>query len=452
MTELTLIFLAIAAAMFGGIVAYSMRQQRSMEKRNKVDYVDPLRADLEAQKKADVAVTQSSNGVGQAHSEKVNVETTLIENAQAESALTQSGLESKAGLGTSSSTDTRNNSGQLNDSARAAARVEPKLTTGSAPAKKSAPGCGTDLGSPVPSAVAEPVSAPVTAGSAGSNSPRVDANSSIVTELVARVKNHEPIEQQELLALFRRHDFNFHRKVHIYGLNQLTDLWRDIEYELPSARFVELGVAIQLADREGAMSKKELHDFQQMALDFSNKFDAPFEFSMDIDEALAQAQMLDQIGRRYDSMAVLNVVPRTKVGFRMADIESCARDLMMSTDKNGIFVKTKGQKNNLAVLYRLACTDGSGHFGISVGTMAPVHDLVIYMNVPAIVQPDNVFQDMVKDANDLATWLDGKVVDRNGRAMTQRLYSVLMQQISDIVYSMQQDGLTPGDIVSKKLF
>jgi FtsZ-interacting cell division protein ZipA len=448
MTELTLIFLAIAAVLFGGIVAYSMRQQRSMEKPNRVDYVDPLWADLEAQKKADVVVTQSSNGVGQAHSEKVQVETTSIEKAQAESALAQSGLGSQAGLGTSSSTDTRNNSGQLSDSDRAAARVELKLTTESTPAKKSAPEFSTDLGSPVPSAVAEPVAS----GSADSNSPRVDANSSIVTELVARVKNPEPIEQQELLALFRRHDFNFHRKVHIYGLNQLTDLWRDIEYELPSARFVELGVAIQLADREGAMSKKELHDFQQMALDFSNKFDAPFEFSMDIDEALAQAQMLDQIGRRYDSMAVLNVVPRTKIGFRMADIESCARDLMMSTDKNGIFVKTKGQKNNLAVLYRLACTDGSGHFGISVGAMAPVHDLVIYMNVPAIVQPDNVFQDMVKDANDLATWLDGKVVDRNGRAMTQRLYSVLMQQISDIVYSMQQDGLTPGDIVSKKLF
>ena len=288
--------------------------------------------------------------------------------------------------------------------------------------------------------------------SAGDGTPKIDSASSIVTELVARVKNPEAIEQQELLSLFRQHDFKFHRKVHIYGLNQLTDLWRDIEFELPSARFVELGVAIQLADREGAMSQKELHDFQQMTLDFSNKFDAPFEFSMDIDEALSQAQILDQIARRYDSMAVLNVVPRAKTGFRMADIESCARDLLMSTDKNGIFVKTNGQKNNISVLYRLACTDGSGHFGISSGAMTPVHDLVIYMNVPAVEQPDRIFQDMVKDANNLATWLDGKVVDRNGKVMTQRSYSVLMQQISDIAYSMEQDGLIPGDAVSKKLF
>lgn len=283
--------------------------------------------------------------------------------------------------------------------------------------------------------------------------PKVDEqSSSVVTELVARVKNPEPIEQRDLLSLFRTHDFKFHRKVHIYGLNQLTDLWRDIEFELPSARFVELGVSIQLADREGAMSKKELHDFQQMTLEFSEKYDAPFEFSMDLDEALKQAQILDQIGRRYDSMAVLNVVPKSKAGFRIADIESCARDLMMSTDKNGIFMKTQGQKNNLSVLFRLACTDGSGHFGVSSNTMTPVHDLVVYMNVPATRDPETVFQEMVKDANSLATWLEGKVVDRSGKVMTQRSYSVLMQQISDIAFSMQQDGLSPGDAISKKLF
>lgn len=450
MTELTLVFLAIAAGLFGGIVAYSMRQQRNIEPRKNVDYVDPLLTDLDGQKQASVAPGQPSSSAGQAHLEKAHVETTSLEKSQAKIALTASELESKAVLDIPSSADNSETSGQNSESHKASARVEPQLTTGGAFDETPVFDYGMDVGSSVPSAVAEQI--PVAGDSATLKSPRVDANSSIVTELVARVKNPDPIEQQELLALFRLHDFKFHRKVHIYGLNQLTDLWRDIEFELPSARFVELGVAIQLADREGAMSNKELHDFQQMALDFSNKFDAPFEFSMDIDEALGQAQMLDQIGRRYGSMAVLNVVPRTKAGFRTADIESCARDLMMSTDKNGIFVKTKGQKNNLSVLYRLACTDGSGHFGVSAGAMGPVHDLVIYMNVPAIVQPDNIFQDMVKDANDLATWLDGKVVDRNGRAMTQRLYSVLMQQISDIVYSMQQDGLTPGDMVSKKLF
>ena len=115
-------------------------------------------------------------------------------------------------------------------------------------------------------------------------------------------------------------------------------------------------------------------------------------------------------------------------------------------------MKTKGHKNQQSVLYRLACTDGSGHFGVTTNTMAPVHDLVVYMNVPATEDPERVFQEMVKDANSLATWLEGKVVDRAGRVMTQRSYSMLMQQVSDIAFSMQQDGLVPGDAISKKLF
>lgn len=277
----------------------------------------------------------------------------------------------------------------------------------------------------------------------------------VIVDLVAKVMNPSPIEQNELLALFREHDFKFHRKVHIYGLNELTDMWRDIEFELPSARFLELGISIQLCDREGPMNEKESHDFQQMVLQFCERYDAPFEFSMKIEDALRQAQTLDQIGRRYDCMAVLNVVPKAKSGFRMADIQSCARDLMMSSDKNGIFMKTEGQKNNITILYRLACTDGEGHFGVQLTgqkVSTPVHDLVVYMNVPATRDPETVFQQMVKDANDLATWLDGKVVDRSGKTMTQRTYTTLMQQISGIAYSMQQDGLAPGDAVAKKLF
>lgn len=421
MTNQYIIFIGIALLLFVAIVVYSVLQQRRIEKPAKKEYVDPLFAELEGQKNKQQS---ASSDPKTAASQK------------------QAATQSTAGAGKSAATAAPTSNKPVSKTARAAA----KLKSGAARKKTTTKGTNTKTAPRAPSMSPSP------AKPAEGSAPKVDAASSIVTELVARVKNPEAIEQQELLSLFRQHDFKFHRKVHIYGLNQLTDLWRDIEYELPSARFVELGVAIQLADREGAMSQKELHDFQQMTLDFSNRFDAPFEFSLDIDEALAQAQILDQIARRYDSMAVLNVVPRAKTGFRMADIESCARDLLMSTDKNGIFVKTKGQKHNISVLYRLACTDGSGHFGISSGAMTPVHDLVIYMNVPAVEQPDRIFQDMVKDANNLATWLDGKVVDRNGKVMTQRSYSILMQQISDIAYSMEQDGLTPGDAVSKKLF
>lgn len=435
MADLYTVFISAAAILFVGIVVYSLiQQQRNGARSARRDYDTPLLAELEQQKKVRKA-NASNMAVDNALSSESNVgginkndDGPSEDDGRSEFDRDDAGLSRAAGAQQSDS-----------DPLEAAATQEKKSVNAAAPDGIASDGIALDgiTAQSMPRSIA---------------SPKVDAAASIVMELVARVKNPQPIEQQQLLSLFRLYDFKFHRKVHIYGLNQLTDLWRDIEYELPAARFVELGVAIQLADRGGAMSQKELHDFQQMALEFSNKFDAPFEFSMDFDEALKQAQILDQLGRRYDSMAVLNVVPKAKAGFRMADIESCAKDLMMSTDRNGIFVKTKGQKQNLSVLYHLACTDGSGHFGVRGSTIMTVYDLVIYMNVPTIEHPDRVFQAMVKDTNSLATWLDGKVVDRNGKVMTQRSYFTLLEQILDITYSMQQDGLTPGDAVSKKLF
>lgn len=450
MVELYLIFFGAGLLLFGGIVGYSVLQKRRQESSPHEEYVDPLFAELEEQNSQQTELA--------AHEDMTE--------AVAESSKAQAKAQIKV--------ETSSQSAPVVDSGDHAVAVEKKELEKKAPslAKPSSPSQPLPAASDAREPTLTEEKSQQTVKKTPQSSPpdqskldqahlgtdgkavkaKVDRDSStVLTELVARIKNPESIEQQGLLSLFRKHDFKFHRKVHIYGLNQLTEMWRDIEFELPSARFTELGVSIQLADREGAMSEKELHDFQQMVLEFTNEYDAPFEFSMDIDEALKQAAALDQIGRRYDSMAVLNVVPKSKAGFRMADIESCARDLMMSTDKNGIFMKTRGHKSNMSVLFRLACTDGSGQFGVS-GSAAPVHDLVVYMNVPATEDPENVFQDMVKDANSLATWLEGKVVDRAGRVMTQRSYSVLMQQVSDIAFSMQQDGLIPGDAISKKLF
>lgn len=388
MTQLHLIFLGIALVLFAAIVVYSIVLKR---RNNRAD--SSVKHDDGSRRSTDLTAANKKWILGKSKSRPRASESTPHKGNSSKASVAKSG-------GSSKQKTTVANAPSFDDGLDrpvAEEKIAPVIQAGSISGESATKKYSAESEKRPENEVHD---------SAVSSTPRVDSTSTIVTELVARVKIPEPIEQQALLSLFRLHDFKFHRKVHLYGLNQLTDLWRDIEFELPSARFVELGVAIQLADRDGVMSKKELHDFQQMALEFSNKFDAPFEFSMEIDEALEQAQVLDQIGRRYDSMAVLNVVPRAKSGFRMADIESCARDLMMTADKKGIYVKTKGQKHNLAVLYRLACTDGSGHFGINSGTMTPVHDLVMYMNVPAIVQPDRIFQDMVKDANSLATWLD----------------------------------------------
>ena len=74
------------------------------------------------------------------------------------------------------------------------------------------------------------------------------------------------------------------------------------------------------------------------------------------------------------------------------------------------------------------------------------------MNVPATGSPEQVFQEMIDDANKLAVWLEGKVVDRSGRPLAQKSLNTLLRQVSQISSGLRALGVTPGDAVSKKLF
>ncbi|MEO0369302.1 MAG: hypothetical protein AAF197_11035, partial [Pseudomonadota bacterium] len=353
MSDLQLIFLCIGALLFGAIALYSWLQSnqgghnRNQRRKRMGDDLQSLNGAADQLVGSDKIAPSVETNIDDAKAE--------LESEQAISSPEE--LAETTDIEESSSVDflKESPSNKPNLFQRSAAKISGLTKSAPSPLPESSPP-ETQVDKPGPkpdlvySAEDVPLDDPI----------RAEGDGSIITELVARINVPQAIEQKELVSLLREHDYKFRRQIHLYGLNQLTDIWCDLEQELPSALFVDLGLSIQLADREGPMSSKESHDFQQMVLEFTDRFDAPFQFSMDIDAALDQARRLDRIGNQYDSLAVLNIVPRARTGFRFADVESCARDLVMSTDRDGIFVKTAGQRNNMYVLYRLACTDGEG--------------------------------------------------------------------------------------------
>ena len=63
-----------------------------------------------------------------------------------------------------------------------------------------------------------------------------------------------------------------------------------------------------------------------------------------------------------------------------------------------------------------------------------------------------VFNDMVMDAKHLCQELNGTLVDHNLRGMTQKALKRISGQIRQIVYEMEQEGVTPGGDKSLRLF
>jgi hypothetical protein len=277
--------------------------------------------------------------------------------------------------------------------------------------------------------------------------------SELEIDFVARIKIGRAVIRDEILGIYRQHEYQFGKPSKIFGLNDQTGLWCDLELELDSAGFTQVGASIQLADKNGAITEDELNRFSQMMLTLADSLNRPFRFSMEFEEALERAEHLDQLGRRYDAMAVLNIVARHRDGFRSTDIESCARDLQMYKNLNGVYVRadTRGAGSEQA-LYRMAPADERGQLIGDRATDANVKDLVLYMNVPVTRDPEQVFHRMMEDARSLAEWLDGKIIDQHGRHMTARGFKQITRQIRDISQDMRKDGLRPGDTVSARLF
>ena len=272
-------------------------------------------------------------------------------------------------------------------------------------------------------------------------------------ELVARVLGENVISRDEILAIFRKYDFLLARKLHVFGFNTLTQIWSNVEREDISAVFTDLGISVQLADKSGALTRKELNTFSQLVLEYSETFNRQFSFSMDLDDAIEIGRELDELGRRHSSMVVLNIVPKRKDGFRSSDIDSCTRDLNMSQSKTGVFTRYRRVNNRSNTLYHVAVADEKGKFR-PVIKQSPfrIHDIVIYLNVPTVKNPSEAFNNMADESRKLATWLDGKLVDKHHRNMTTKGISTLKNQVVEIEQNMQDDGITPGGALSHKLF
>lgn len=272
-------------------------------------------------------------------------------------------------------------------------------------------------------------------------------------EIVANISGQGSVGRDSVLATYRNYDYLFTRKVGIYGKNILTKIWENLELADPANEFSDVAVALQLADKTGAMTRKESNTFSTMAMDLADKMKRRVVFSMDIDQAVERGRELDDLARKFDAMVVCNIIPKRRQGFRSTDIKSCTRDLNMVQSQNGVFGRFE-QVNDKAVLrYSLAVAGEDGKYvSVNASHSFYVSDIVLFIKVPLVEKPELAFDLMIQDARRLSAWLDGKVVDKNGRNMSNRTLQTLAEQIGAIETEMASQGLHAGSELCKKLF
>jgi FtsZ-interacting cell division protein ZipA len=165
-----------------------------------------------------------------------------------------------------------------------------------------------------------------------------------------------------------------------------------------------------------------------------------------MDEALEQAAFLDKLIKKYDALAILNIVARND-SFRLSDVDGAARDLGMVPNQRNVYVKHENDRP----VYRMA--DKERARGDSTAQEnETTRGITLFMDIPKTHDPARVFNDMVNDAKELCKRLDGKLVDDNHRGMTQKGLKRIAQEIRTMAAEMERDGIAPGRECALKLF
>lgn len=277
-------------------------------------------------------------------------------------------------------------------------------------------------------------------------------NGDIEIDFVARIPGKNVIKRDTALGLYRQYEYELQKRHRLFGYSYPSKVWSDLENESKSARFTHFGMTLQLADRNGAVTESELNQFSQMVLRFAEVFGRRFSFSMSFEDALEQGKNVDELYKKYDALAILNILARHGRGFRGADIDRYARELGMDMNQRNIYQKKRATGVGSPMLYGLANLFGNGEFEPDNMDEFRTDGLTVFMNIPATSKPAETFRDMVVGAKTLCERLEGKLVDQNRKAMTEQGLDKISQQIHKLELDMENERIPPGGELAIRLF
>ena len=156
-----------------------------------------------------------------------------------------------------------------------------------------------------------------------------------------KLSGERDVSRDSVLAVYREAAAGLSKSHSVYGLRLPDKVWRDLEHEPEESRFDDLVVTVQLADRHGPISAKELTRFSNLVVKLSESTGRGFSFMAPIESAQQQAEAIDRFRRQFDSIFVVNIRPLEGETFEGSTIDRCATQIGLIPDNNRFYARYK---------------------------------------------------------------------------------------------------------------
>jgi FtsZ-interacting cell division protein ZipA len=265
------------------------------------------------------------------------------------------------------------------------------------------------------------------------------------SDFIIELRLAEPSPAAVLDGLWQR-KFDFRKPVQVCGLTLTTKKWERAiaESQVLYARF---RIALQLADRGGAISEAKLADFLDLVLGVAKHIKADTTVP-DIRETYQHAVELDAFCAEVDQMVGVNLVPPTKRLLPGGRIAQAAALLGMTLEADGAFHLLDAQAHSLFSLINQD-TRPFQHLTLETSSTAGI---TLVLDVPRVENPGIQFDRMMHVARELATELQTNVVDDHHVALSDNGLALIRARIAGVETKMRDHGIMPGSAQARRLF
>jgi hypothetical protein len=212
--------------------------------------------------------------------------------------------------------------------------------------------------------------------------------------------------------------------------------------------FAEVAACLLLADRTGAASGPLLEAFVGLVGEVAASIPAAFVAPSTAAEA-SRAEALDRICADLDvqiGLTILKPGPATVTGTRLRGVAEASGFRLAA---GGRFEWV--QEDTGAVLYTLQ-NYRSEPMTVDSLRMMSTPGAVFLLDVPRVVEPARVFDQMKLAAKRMAQTLDATLVDDNRRALDDAALAAIRQQVQATVAAMREVRIEPGSARALALF
>lgn len=271
-------------------------------------------------------------------------------------------------------------------------------------------------------------------------------------DFIVRLPGSHPVLRDQALGIYKQNEYVLEKPHRIYGLRLPMRLWTNLEKDPPDSQYGDIALFLQLVTREGGAGESELNAFSQLGLKLADAFHRPIKLSASFEDALEQAKELHRFCESFDVYASLNVIANSEIGFSGRAIEQAAMRQGLQYGELNIFhlknTDTEGGRN----LFSMANLFKPGDFDLSKLDQLHTRGLTLFLNVPCVHRPVEVFDKMLETAKALCRQLDGELLDHERRYVGDQGLAAIRKHIETIASQMAAQGIPAGSKAALRLF